>query len=307
MTFKNHRNKILFFFSCILLFTACNKNDKNNKTEERETTFFNDTILSQQENPLLTQYRAYVLALDSADLNSITLAIDEYKVLFSGKSKGLCDTSFVALQDLLDSVELNLNRQLQNDTVDYAEVLSKSIIPQNIKEFQSNLQKNGFRLIDADGFVYIEQQRKFVLNHLSSFLSEPLVEYLTEIDTETTEGFAKEEKISIPAQKLVDRIIWYENFIKSNPGFVLISNCKNYRKAYFTYLLKGYGNTFLLNEETKEISTYFKTAYTYLSKKYPESETNALVLPYYEKLKQKQPTSDLLKQYFVKGLIYNLD
>ena len=300
-----YRALIVFFISMLVL--SCNKPNKTENSEEKTATYFNDTILSLQENPKLIEFREFVSTLDSADENSVTLAKDKFKVLFTGQSKGLCDTSFVLFQNLLDSIELNLNKQLQNDTIDYAEILSGNIIPQKIKEFQSNLQKNGFKLLNSDGFVYIEQQRKFVLNNFAAFLSEPFNKYLTEIEIENVEGFAKDEKISISPQKLVNRIIWYENFIKSNPDFIMIANCNNYRKAYFTYLLKGYGNTKLVNLETNELSTYFSSAYNYLLKKYPEAETTALVLPYYDLLKQKQPTSDLLKQYFVKGLIYDLD
>ncbi len=302
------KSKALILVISAFVALSCNKSKTaENKTEVKEN-YFNDTILASQENPKIVEYREFLSTLDSVDANSVTAAIDMYKEIFSGQSKGLCDSAFVMFQNKLDTIELTLNNQLTNDTTDYAAVLSSGNIPVKIKEFKAALQKNGLNLVHADDLVYIEQQRKFVLNVFSEFISESLNQYLTEIDTESREGFSKENKIVISPQKMVDRIIWYENFIKANPNFVLLDNCKNYKKAYFTYLLEGYGDTKLfVSEESKDLSVFFASAYKYLLKKYPDSESTELVKPYYDALLQKQPTSDMLKKYYIKGVIYNLN
>ena len=108
----------------------------------------------------------------------------------------------------------------------------------------------------------------------------------------------------------ISYIFFYENFIKNNPAFVLLDNCKTYKKAYLSYLISGYGKTNLYsNVANKELSPYFAEAYDYLFKTYPESETATLALPYYNALKEKQAATvrDLKKKLVIKGLIYNLE
>ncbi len=300
--------KALILLISVFVVFSCNKTKTVENERKVEENYFNDTILASQENPKIVEYREFLTTLDSIDANSVTSAIEKYKEIFSGQNKGLCDSAFVMFQNKLDTIELTLNNQIANDTTDYAVVLSSGNIPVKIKEFKATLQKNGLNLVLADELVYIEQQRKFVLNVFSEFISESLNQYLTEIETESREGFSKENRITISPQKMVDRIIWYENFIKINPNFVLLDNCKNYKKAYFTYLLEGYGDTKLFsNSESKELSVFFASAYKYLLKKYPDTESAELVKPYFDALLQKQPTSELLKKYYIKGVIYNLN
>lgn len=302
------KSKALILLISAFVVLSCNKTQNvENKTEVKEN-YFNDTILASQENPKIVEYRNFLSPLDSADANSVTSAIEKYKEIFSTQSKGLCDSAFVMFQNKLDTIELALNNQIANDTTDYALILSSGNVPAKINDFRATLQKNGFNLVVVDDLTYIEQQRRFILNTFSGFLSESLNQYLTEIENESREGFSKENKIAISPQKMVDRIVWYENFIKTNPNFVLLDNCKNYKKAYLTYLLQGYGDTKLLvSDDSKELAAFFVSAYKYLLKKYPDSETAELVKPYYDALLQKQPTNELLKKYYIKGVIYNLN
>ncbi|MFW9598827.1 MAG: hypothetical protein ACMV0Y_12870, partial [Paludibacter sp.] len=85
-------------------------------------------------------------------------------------------------------------------------------------------------------------------------------------------------------------------------------NCKNYRKAYLTYLLSGMDNSPLYDDvDHLQLAEYYTKAYTYLLKKYPDSETAGLVRPYYEAIrkKQKSEVNALYKKYVVAGQVYN--
>ncbi|MCE5331634.1 MAG: hypothetical protein LLF95_05775 [Bacteroidales bacterium] len=300
-----------FLLGLILAFAACNKPANENSSDNDSNTYhFNDTLLINQENPKITEYRAFVDQLDSMDAASAVKASEQFKALFANQSTGLCDTAFVIFQHLMDALELNLNEKLRNDTTDYSVLFTGEPVSKKMKDFQISLQKNGFKFSTSDGMYYIEQYRPFTIQNLSFMLSEPMKLYLSEIETENREGFAENASIVISPNQHVDRIIWYENFIKSNPKFVLLENCKNYRKAYLTYLLTGFDNTPLYsNKEIMEISAYFVTAYKYLIKTYPDSETASYVTPYYDAIQQKQTATvkDILKKYVIKGLIYNLE
>lgn len=300
-----------FLLGLILIFSACNKPaNKNSSDNDSNVYHFNDTLLINQENPKIIEFRAFVNQLDSMDAASAVKASEQFKALFANQSTGLCDTAFVIFQHLMDTLELNLNEKLRNDTTDYSVLFTGEPVSKKIKDFQMSLQRNGFKFSSLDGMYYIEQYRPFIIQNLSFMLSEPMKLYLSEIETENREGFSQDEAIVIPPQYLVNRVLWYENFIKSNPEFVFLNNCNTYKKAYLSYLICGYGKTTLYsNTGTGELSPYFTEGYDYLLKTYPNSETASYISPYYDALKQKRTATvrDLKKKLVIKGLIYNLE
>ena len=288
---------------------SCNGKARTEKEQKKNNYNLRDTLFSNQENVLINEFRAYVDSLDSTDVASAFRATEKFKSIFTGKSKGLCDSAFVVFLNLTDTLIVKLNDSLDNDTTDYQAFVNDEISTPKVLQFRNTLLKNGFTLKSSEGIVYIDLSYDYVIRNFSAYVSDPMNVYLSEIQTENKEGFAQDAAIVIAPEKHVDRIIWYENFIKQNPNFVLIENCRNYRKAYFTYLLSGFDNTPLFSDnDTRALSLYFKIAFDYLLKKYPDSETAMLTQPYYETLKQKEfdASHALLKKYQIKGLIFNL-
>ena len=300
----------LLAFTCAIMI-SCNKPASKDTDDKDSTSYhFNDTLLVNQENPKIIEYRAFIHQLDSTDVASALLATDKFKTLFANQSTGLCDSAYVVYQNLMDTIDLKINEKLGNDTTNYSAIYMGEPVSKKIKDFQTYLQKNGFKLSSSEGTVYIEQDRSFVVKNLSTMMSEPMKAYLLQIEKENREGFSEDAAITIKPKQHVDRIIWYENFIKANAGFILIENCKNYKKAYLSYLLQGIDNTPLYSDaEQMTLEPYYATAFKYLLKTYPEAETTLLVTPYYEAIKQKQKATinDLIKKYTIKGLIFSLN
>lgn len=293
-----------------LFIISCNRDSKTDKDQKKNNYNSTDTIHSNQENPLLLEFQNFVDTLDSTDASSALIATEKYKSVFAGQSQGICDSAFLIYMNLTDTLQLRLNEILDNDTTDFEAFINGEKIEGKIADYKNSLLENGFNLTSSEGVVYIDLNYNFLIQNFSAFVSDPMKAYLSEISQENKEGFARDGAIIISPEKLIDRIIWYENFINQNPKFVLINNCKNYRKAYFSYLLNGYSKTTIYTDsESKELSKYFKTAFDYLIKKYPDTETANLTLPYYEALKQKQQSSanDILKKYVIKGLIFNVN
>lgn len=290
-------------------FMACNNKPAQTIASATDSVDFNpDTLQIPSENPQIIAFQSFVQLLDSSKAESATLALNEFKRTFTGKSVGLCDSAYGVLQALIDTVELKLNEKLQTDTTDYSALYTAEKIPQKIVLAQKALLKDGFRFGTSEGVVYIEQDRSYVTKNLLTMFSPPMQAYLLQIEKENREGFMEDAAIVISPRVHVERILWYEKFIAENSGFVLIKNCKDYKKAYLTYLLTGIDNTMLFeNEEEMKLSPYFIQAYKYLLKTYPESETAALVMPYKQAIEQKQKSvvQELLKKYVIKGLIYS--
>lgn len=293
----------------LLIFSSCNKKaEQQSQNTDSSAVYKPDTLTIPQENPLIKEYRHFLASLDTTKAESALKATDKYKSVFNGQSAGLCDSAFVYYQAVLDTIENELNLKLQDDTTDYS-VPSDPATAQKLTVIKKNLATNGFKVSYNEGMMYIEQNRNTVYQQLSPMLSDPMKAYLKELELEHREGFATDEAIVISPRKHVDRIIWYENFMKANPKFVFADNCNNYKKAYLTYLITGFDNTKLFsNRQDMQLSHYFSTAYSYLFQKYPQSNAASLLKPYFTAISQKQAATmkDLKKQYIIKGYIYDL-
>jgi len=310
MKYKCLISNILCFSFFVVGLLSCGKlNDKVAPVASKDAFHLTDTLTRVYENPKITEFKLFIAQLDSSSAVSVTKAAEKYKQIFTGQSTLLCDSGFVLFQVLYDSLELNLSNVHQNDTVNYEPLLLKNeaAIPQKLKDYRNNLRLNGFKISSSDGVTYVEQDRNFIARNFYSFVTFVMKEYLTELQKENKEGFANETSITISPKQLVDRNVWYEKFVYENPAFVFAKNCKDYQKAYLSYLLSGYQNTRIyVTEDTKELSSYYVNAYNYLLSKYTDSQTAQLVSPYYEALKQKQTATaqSILKNYHIKGLIY---
>jgi len=281
---------------------------ENSTSNKDSALLMQDSMLVETENPQIKAYRAFIYMLDSTKAESVTQAMNEFKRAFVGKSAGLCDSAYLVLQQHIDSVELKLNEKFLSDTSDYSALYRGGKLPQKVEKTQKALQQNGFKLATSEGIVYIEQDRGYVTKNLLTMFSAPMQAYLLQIEKENTEGFMADAAIVISPRTHVDRIIWYEKFITENPKFILLKNCKSYKKAYLTYLLTGIDNTYLYDyEEDMKLMPYFVQAYQYLLKTYPESEAAKLVVPYKQAIEQKQKSvvEELLKKYVIKGLIFS--
>jgi len=312
MEIKRLLFRILVGFVVLIMMNSCGKTaDKPVKTSGEDAFHLTDTAHVVWENPKITEFKAFIAQLDSSDITTVTKATEKYKSIFTGQPALLCDSAFVVFQALYDSLEMHLSIKNQSDTTNYEPLLYEGqvAVPKALKDYRKNLTLNGFKLSASEGVTYIEQDRNFIAKNFYSLVSPVMKDYLSEIQLENKQGFAIDGAITISPQQLVDRNVWYEKFIGTNPGFVFISNCKDYQKAYLTYLLCGYEKTSVYsNRQTEELSDFYVNAYTYLLAKCADSQTAKNVLPYYDALKQKQAATaqTILKNYHIKGLIYSL-
>jgi hypothetical protein len=296
----------------LISLSSCGKSkDKQTENVSADTFHLTDTLSGPYENPKIAEYKAFIDELDSVDVTSATKAVEKYKEIFAGQPALLCDSGFVVFQALYDSLEQNLSTIHQNDTVNYEPLLydDQASVPKSLKDYRKKLQLNGFKISASEGVTYIEQDRNFIARNFYTFVTTAMKDYLAELQKENKEGFAIDGAITISPRQLVDRTIWYEKFISANSDFVFMDNCKNYQKAYLTYLLSGYEKTPLYtNNETKDLADFYVNAYDYLISKFPGSQITQTIAPYYEalKLKQTEKANAMRKDFVIKGKIYNL-
>jgi hypothetical protein len=287
--------------------SACFKKNNEQHDNSEGTVLELDSVVKALPNATLQAFTVFVETTDSTSDNMM-LVVNRYKELFATESTLIADSGIIAFEKFYRRVEAQLNEKMMNDTTDYSVIWTGEPVPLKIKNFQKNLKDNGFRLASSEGMAYVLQDRSFVAKHLYDFISIEMKNYLMQIQKETDEGFADDAYITISPRQHVERIIWYENFIAQNAGFILIENCKNYHKAYLTYLFTGIDNSPLYeNEETQQLNPYFETAYKLVLNKYAESELAKMIKPYYDalKAKDKNKARQILKDYHVKGYVLN--
>lgn len=308
---SNGMKNILVFTATLLLLFACNPKSNDNQ-EVKKSSDFNftpsDSLESESAHPLILGYEQFLHTLDSTDIASVNKASDKYKELFVNQSKGLGDTAFVVFYQYINTFANLLSEELYNDTTDYSPFIhGDSIVPVHITNFQKRLQQNGFLLSAIDGMVYIQINRDLLARNFYPFLSEPMTAYLKELHKEFREGFATNGMLTITPAQLVERTLWYETFIRENPNFIFIGDCKNYRKYYLTYLMNGFENTRLFNQNN-ELTAYFRAAYDIILKKHPNTETFEMIKPYYEAINSSDidKAKSILKGFSIKGWVFML-
>jgi hypothetical protein len=312
-----HMTKTVLHILILMLLWSCNQtNGKKQPTDnDLVDTLTNLNKPEQVENsdPKLIAYKNYVLQLDSFDAESSNKAANKLKEIFAGQSTELCDSAFVIFNELYESLDRNLNEKHQNDTTNYDPLVviydkgTEPIIAQKLKDYNRKLKKNGFEVAMDEGITFIKQDRDFISANFYSLVSSSMKMYLIQLNKENKEGFTSDGGLIISTTQLAERIIWFENFKKSNSKFIFRNKIKEIETDYLSLLLIGTDNTPLYDYyETKKLSKNYAEAYQLLVSKYPNSQTTKLVKPYFLALKQNQTAKaeDLLKLYKAQKIIY---
>ncbi len=308
--------KRLFFAAGIIALAGCSSPSPVKETKA-ENTEVKDPVV---ERDLLKDYKKFIASLDSKSEKSVTLAAEKYAELFSGAHQGLCDSAYVVFDQLYEKIEGGLNEKLMNNSFfeDFPCITFDSL---GVKEepfekkyvpFRKSIEKNGFRIDCPEGMVEIGQNRSFVSKHFYAFVSPVMKQYLEGLRKENDEVFSVDAGIVISPQQYADRLVWWEDFNKKNPNFMLSENAQSIQRYLFTFFLLGMDNTPLINHytddngvEKQELDSYFEDAYTYLNKKYPNSDLNALVKPYKMTILKNDAAKRerLIKTYTKRGLM----
>ena len=303
------KSKPLVIIAFVLVLVACKRNDqpdKQNKIEE--SNVFSDSLWMHQESEKIKAFRTYLHSLDSTSAQSGKLAIQDFVTRFSTESTGLADTAYLVLKQVLDTIEQEINTALLTDTTNYLMQTPAGKVSPALQKLEASLVGTGFKTLESEGFIYVVQHYSFIFQQVKNTVSNTMSEYLTQIVKENNEGFSVDAAITIQPSQHIERIVWYEQFIARNPEFVLISNCKAYKKAYLTYLFSGMDNTKLFSDlSAMRLNSYFQQAYKLVLQKYPHSECASLVKPLLHAIEQKNMNAlnELLKNYSIKGFIFS--
>lgn len=279
---------------CLIVLCACSHKKqpsaetkhavKANKPAKTKTT-----NKPQYTNPLFNQYVVFIKSLNLTDPENATKAARRYADLFKGQAPATCDTAFLIFSAYYDKLNNSLddthfNRADRSDTILMGKV-KPGKLPVKVAKYLKQLNDNGFTIIMEEGDTYVGQERDFVARWFYDSVSPAMKVYLEQLNKENKAIYVEDASIIISAKLLVDREIWWEQFVKDNPGFISIADAAINQKSYLQALLQGTDNTWVMDDKNN-LSDYFKDAYSYLLDKYPSSAAAKLVAPYYTFLKE---------------------
>ena len=166
------------------------------------------------------------------------------------------------------------------DTMLDKSVREKSFSESEIKQINENfLNKYGLELYHAgEGTFAVRTYSNFYYDIFKDYLSDDYKEYLKIIVKESEEPFASDGGVIIPVDKLGDRIIVWENFMKKYPNLdkklknLINKELLEYRNAY----ILGLDNTPTMSDDGKILNEN-NIEFNRFIKKYLNSPTTEVI------------------------------
>jgi hypothetical protein len=271
----------------------------------------------------LTEYKEFVSALDVSKVESSTEAVKKYSELLKGADPEICDKALVVFHELYERIEENVaNQILHNNSIQDSPCVEMDEngkeLPMSklLSDLDKKWKKHGFRLECWEGFPGVGTNRDFIAENFYKSVSPTMRKFLKALQENDDNVFQVDAGIVLTEKQFVDRAVWWENFVVENPDFVMIERAKALKKEYFTYLIYGMNNTPAISylstggeESISDLDEYFVAAYTYLNKKYPASEANKLVKPFFKAAMARdfQKVEQIRNDYTKKGFMIDFE
>lgn len=297
-----------------MLFFSCNNTNSNKQNKNtKEKTLLISKADSTRTNVLIAKYSNYLNSLDDSDANSSNKAVLKFQNLFKVENKVLCDKAFVLFNGFYEKLDTKLNELHEKDTTNYEPLVfltlndKKPIISKKLLEYKQKLNKNGFDVSQEEGITYIQKDRDFLSKNFYNFVSPTMREYLVQLNKENKDGFATDAGLIISPIDFAERMIWYENFIKNNSKFLLITNCNENFKSLLTYSIIGMDNSPVFDNESNKLTEYYEEMYVYLIRKHISSKATKIIKPYYQALRNNKSkvVAEILDEYKSKKIIFD--
>lgn len=310
--------KVILWVAGILLLAACSSPSEDKPSGEKKIEIKEKDPV--QARDLLEEYADYLGSLDSISEKSVSLATEKYVELFGESDPKLCDSAFVEFHKLYEKLERVLNTDAyvgyswDDDLpcISYDEEGNELPKDKRLAALEKRLKKYGFRVECWEGYPGIAGERAYIATHFYAYVSPEMKAFLEGLRKERDDLLSVDAGISVTEEEYTDRLIWWENFNREHPDFILSKRSQSIQRYLFTYFILGMDNTpsidYLSDDNGVErmvLDEYFVQAYDYLNKKYPNSESNKLVKPYkMTVLKNDQTKRErLIKTYRKRGLM----
>jgi hypothetical protein len=236
-------------------------------------------------------FRTYLSALNTRELGSVSKGVDYFTQKLPGQDKKLVDACFIELDGFIDRVVEAENETFQTRTHEEQNGLYEAMLDPNLeaspqdRTYLKTLSDNCLVLGVEEGSFFVKKDESAVFKKVQDQVTAGMKAFLAQKEKEYREGFWSDGGLVVTPKTLAERVVFWEEFMKQNEGFVMISDgfrseVQNLTQVLFT----GVDNTPPFDYETHLLHDLFKEAYQFLIEQHPESEAGKMMKPYYELL-----------------------
>jgi|GEM_PF-1213283 len=313
-----YKLKLLLLAIVAVTVVSCRSNDKK-KVEKKAAASVTGPRIN---NPVtddfavtgthLQVFKTFLKGLDENVIDNAAVAAQKFQDLFKGDDALTRDTALILFNKFDVSLADKADAAHGKDTtIQYDSLLTDSNgihsnkISAKTARYDRLLKTNGLRVASEEGETFIVQDLDFEIKWFKDKLSAPLQQYLTESAKEDKEGLAEDAGLVISPKRLAERAIWWENFLKNNPGTIVSVQAKYNWDGDIEILLTGMDNSPVLTYNPFSFQDNYAEAFQYLQNTYPHSDTNKIISPFYQLAVKKDSTGikKLLEQYKTRGII----
>jgi hypothetical protein len=304
------KSSACLFFLCFI--AACSGPAENG--QKAQTAIYTDSpvihkadsvIVTGYYTPVLQEYDAYLKGLDTQKLLNVLRATEQFKKGFDGQPVAVADMAFL----LFDAFQARVFAAAEKDTTDltplirYDENGRPIPVSERLQTMQRLLAVAGFQIQQEEGAPVLARDMGYLASIVGEFVSPVLKQYLVQLGKELNEGFQHDAGITIPLTQLADRVVWWEQFSKANPGFIYAAKAAENYHYFLTYLLIGMDNTPV--EESGVLAEDFKAAYLHVQQQYNGTATERYITPYLKAYLDKTPAKakQILEDYVKRKII----
>jgi hypothetical protein len=235
----------------------------------------------------LQAYGQWIARLDTQQAENVQLALMRFQQSFHQQPAATCDTAFSLFDHFHTKVATYIGNIPRPNSIDLDQlapagpgVTSKPLSPLLIR-IRDTLARNGLRVYEDEGMGFIGRDYSFMVKKFSGYVTPAMKEYLIQQAKEDKEGFQDDAELTVTPQQLAKRTVWWEQFAQDNPSFIYKQNALDFHASYLRVLLSGMDNTPVATDDNK-LTDYYETAYDFIGKNYSQSQTNAIIAPYYK-------------------------
>jgi hypothetical protein len=156
----------------------------------------------------------------------------------------------------------------------------------NAPKLSAALSKAGWKLISREGNYEVAELPGWPENRLKGVLSRRYEAFFHMRSREIREGFAEDGALVIPWDKLRERIIARELFLKKYPGFIENDHVRHDIEHYLKVYLRGMDNSKIFDLKTNRLKKPLQASYEKFISQNKRSEYYNLIREYYEYLRR---------------------
>jgi hypothetical protein len=157
---------------------------------------------------------------------------------------------------------------------------------ENAARFDKALSKAGWKIISKEGNYEVAELPGWLEHRLKEVLSRRYEAFFHMWSREIREGFAEDGALVIPWDKLRERIIARELFLKKYPDFIENDHVRNDMEHYLKVYLRGMDNSKIFDFKTKRLKKPLQASYEKFISQNKRSEYYNLIREYYEYLRR---------------------